>query len=54
MHNTYGTGAMAKYRRSHRGHHPSRCKDCGKIDTTGLIDGQCTRCYCKRPQRVER
>ncbi len=50
MHNAYGSGAMALYRRLHAKSHPSRCRRCSHVDSTGLIDGLCTKCFCRSVQ----
>jgi len=44
----YGTGALAWARRQWRTDTRPHCRECGKVDRTGLIDGLCTRCFCRR------
>lgn len=52
MHSTYGKGAWARYRRetrrraAERARERPKCSQCGHGDSTGLIDGLCTRCFC--------
>lgn len=46
MHNAYGSGAMAFYRRVHRRNDPRpKCDQCGKRDKYGLIDHLCGACF---------